>query len=422
MSDKTRPLSLFDITCIGVNAIIGSSIFLFPGRLAAMLGPASVFAFGLSGVLLASVAICFAQAAALFDGHGGPYLYARAAFGELVGYGIGWLCWLAEVLSLSAVADGIAVYLGYFDPAYASPLVVKGAAAGVILLMGAINYRGVKLGAWTSNIFTLAKLVPLSLFILYGLPHVRLANFIPLAPLGLKPMGAACLLTFFAYSGFECVPVPAGEVVDPRRNVPIATVVSLLLSALLYMAIQTVAVGVHPGLASSERPLADAAALLMGPWGAGLIVIGAVISTAGFCAGCALGGPRYLVALAEKGDWPRGFAVLHARFNTPHWAIVVTTLTSLAAAMLLDFNKLVDITVLVVCAQYLSTCAAVPILRRMTAKDSGEGIGGGLLFPLVGIAATLWLGSQSARSELAWSLVMLASGFALRALLRRLPA
>src|ERR1019366_685334 len=125
--------------------IVGSSIFLFPGRLAGMLGPASVLSFGLSGLLLSSVALCFAEASADFDGHGGPYLYARMAFGPSVGYGIGWLCWLAEVLSLAAVADGIAIYLGFFNPAWAAPVVVKSSAVLVIVVMGAINYRGVKL-------------------------------------------------------------------------------------------------------------------------------------------------------------------------------------------------------------------------------------------------------------------------------------
>ncbi|MBI3553419.1 MAG: amino acid permease [Elusimicrobia bacterium] len=411
---RSRPLSLFDIACIGVNAIVGSSIFLFPGRLAGMLGPASVLSFALSGALLGCVALCFAEASADFDGHGGPYLYARAAFGPSTGYAIGWLCWLAEVLSLSAVADGIAVYLGYFDPSWASPAVVKGSAAFVIVLMGAINYRGVKLGAWTSNAFTLAKLVPLLLFVVVGLPQVKAVHFAPFAPHGWKPMGAACLLTFFAYSGFEVVPVPAGEVCEAKKMVPLATVFSMGVSALLYMAIQAAAVGLHPGLAQSERPLADAAAVALGPWGATLIVIGAVISTAGFCAGCALGGPRYLVALADQGDWPKAFSRRHERFDTPWLAVLATTGLSLAAAMLLDFNKLVDITVVVVCAQYLSTCAAVPIMRRQKTRREGFRLPGGLLLPVIGFVSTLWLGSQASRTELLCCLGMLAAGFALR--------
>jgi amino acid transporter len=383
-----------------------------------MLGPASVLAFGLSGLLLGCVALCFAEAAALFDGHGGPYLYSRAVFGDTVGYGIGWLCWLAEVLSLSAVADGIAVYLGFFNKSLATPIIVKGAAAGVIILMGAINYRGVKLGAWTSNIFTIAKLVPLTLFVVLGLPHIHAAYFIPVAPHGWRPMGAACLLTFFAYSGFEVVPVPAGEIENPKRNVPAAVLVSLAVSTLFYMLIQGVAVGVHPGLAGSAQPLADAAALALGPWGATLIVIGAVVSTAGFCAGCALGGPRYLVALAEQGDWPKVFAARHARYGTPWLAVAVTTLVSLGAALALDFDKLVDISVVVICAQYLATCAAVPLLRKRGHHSGVFRMPGGVLLPAIGFAATLWLGSQASVGELLWCCGIAAAGFVIRAALR----
>jgi amino acid transporter len=419
MSERERPLSLFDITCIGVNAIVGSSIFLFPAALAGKLGPASVLSFGLSGLLLGCVALCFAEAAADFDGHGGPYLYARAAFGNRVGYGIGWLCWLAEVLSLAAVSDGIAVYLGYFNPAWATPWSVKFLAVDVILLMGWINTRGVKLGAWTSNLFTVAKLLPLAFFVIVALPQARAVNFHPFAPHGWGPLGPACLMTFFAYSGFEVVPVPAGEVGQAKKLVPLATVLSMGFSAFLYMAIQAAAVGVFPGLAGSTHPLADAAAAAVGSWGASLIVIGAVISTAGFCAGCALGGPRYLVALADQGDWPKAFASVHAEHRTPVLSIWVTTGLSALLAVSLDFNKLVDITVVVVCAQYLSTCAAVPVLRKKTGRKDGFRVPWGPVLPAIGIAATLWMGWQASGTELLWSAGMLAAGIALKAFFRK---
>ena len=144
-----------------------------------------------------------------------------------------------------------------------------------------------------------------------------------------------------------------------------------------------------------------------------MIVIGAVVSTAGFCAGCALGGPRYLVALAEHGDWPKAFAAVHPRFGTPVLAVTVTAGVSLIAAMALDFNKLVDVTVVVVCAQYLATCAAVPLLRRKGHK-AGFRLPGGWLIPAIGFAATLWLGSQAGKSELLWSFGMLAAGVLLK--------
>ncbi len=251
---RRRVLTLFDVTCIGVNAIIGSSIFLFPGQLAARLGPASILAFGLTGLLLSTVALCFAEAGGRFEGHGGPYLYARATLGPTVGFGVGWLCWLTEILSWAAVADGVSTYLGYFHPWWSGALATKLVAAAVILVMGAINYRGVKLGAWTTNAFTVAKLVPLALLVLAGVPKAHMANFRPFAPHGLRPLGGACFLAYFAFQGFEVAPVPAGEAVDPRRAVPVAVLGSLAISSVFYMLVQTAAVGLVPSLGSARWP------------------------------------------------------------------------------------------------------------------------------------------------------------------------
>ncbi|MBI4424288.1 MAG: amino acid permease [Elusimicrobia bacterium] len=418
--ESPRQMGLLDVTCIGVNSIVGSSVFLFPGRLAALLGPAAVLAFGLTGLLLVSVGLCFAEASTRFGRSGGPYLYARAAFGEWAGFSVGWLCWIAIMFSWAAVANAIAVYLGFFDPSLGSNAVVKGVAAAVIVTMGVINYRGVKLGAWTSDFFTAAKLLPLILFVLLGLPHVRSASFASLAPHGLKPLGSACFLAYFAFQGFEYIPVPGGEVKNPGRNLPIALIASLLLASGLYMAIQAVAIGVYPGLAGSERPLAEAAMQVMGPIGAALMVAGAVVSTSGYNSSVALVSPRYLVGMAEDGHIPGWFAALHPKFATPHNAIVVTTGIVLALALLLDFNKLVDFTNVVVCAQYLSTCVAVPLLRRQGPAPEGSfRLPGGWLVPAIGIAATAWLGAQGGLGQVWWSLGILAAGLAFKATMGR---
>lgn len=415
MDSENRPLSLLDATCIGVNAIIGSSIFLFPGRLAALLGPASILSFALTGLLLSPVALCFARAATLFSGHGGPYLYARKALGPAVGYGIGWMCWLTGIFSVAAVANGIAVYLGVFNPDWTTFLAVKTIAAGVILAMGIINYRGVKMGAWTSNFFTAAKLIPLALFVLAGIFYIDFRNFAPFAPHGLKPLGPACFLAYFAFQGFEVVPVPAGEVRDPQRNIPLALLGAMGFSALLYMLIQGVAVGVFPGLPDAERPLAQAAARVLGQGGAAMLALGAALSMIGFTAGSILGAPRYLVALAQHSDLPAALAETHPRFNTPHIAVALTTALALAAAVLLDFNKLVDFANVVVCAQYISTCAAVLLFRW--AENSAVGwLSPASLLPWFGIAATLWLGAQGGFEQIVWSAVLLIVGFAVRAI------
>ncbi len=387
--------------------MVGSSIFLFPGRLAGHLGSASPLAYALTAALLAPVALCFAEAASAHDRAGGPALYAQAEFGPDWGFAIGWLCWITMIVSWAAVANGIASYLPWASD---RPYIAKFLACLAIGTFGALNWRGVRLGAWTTDFFTVAKLVPLALIAvagLYALPAWR-----PQAPAqGWRPLGAACFLAYFAYQGFETVPVPAGEARDPKRDVPFAVLASLTGSAFLYILVQIAALSLVPKLAASERPLADAAAALMGPFGAGLITAGAVISMTGYVAGSALGGPRYLVALAEEGHLPRGLAAVHPRFGTPSASIIWSTGVALCAALLLDFNGLVDFSNVVIGAQFLSTCAVV--LRRrarggLRPKDA--------VIPLAGIGATLWLGAQGGWKQVAASAVVLAAGFVLRSL------
>lgn len=409
-----RALGLLDVTCLGVNAVIGSSIFLFPGQLAEQLGPASPAAFGLTALLLAPVGLCFAKAAAGHDQAGGTYLYARDLFGPAAGFGIGWLCWVSQVFSWAAVANAVAVYLGYFDPLWASPAAVKSVAVGAILSLGALNYRGVKQGAWASNFFTAAKLLPLGVFIAAGLPSLPRASFA--APADWSGLGKACFLTYFAFQGFENAPVPAGEVRDARRNVPRAILLALGLAAGVYMLVQLVAVAAHPGLASSRQPLAEAAERLMGPWGAALIVAGAVFSTVGYNSGTALITPRYLASLAQAGELPAALAAEHPRFKTPAASVAVTALVAALAAAALDFNKLVDFSNVVICAQYLATCAAVMAANR---RSAGPALWTAL--PLAGMASTLWLGSQGGWAQVAYAGAALALGFGLRAAFQRTP-
>jgi basic amino acid/polyamine antiporter, APA family len=399
-----RALGLLDVTCLGVNAVIGSSVFLFPGQLAALVGPASPLAFGLTAAMLASVAICFARASARFEQAGGAYLYARERFGPSVGFSIGWLSWISQVFSWAAVANAVAVYLGYFDPSWSSPAAVKAVALGAILFFGALNYRGVKMGARASNFFTAAKLIPLGLFILLGLPKAVAAGLPPDSSLpGSNPMGRACFLAYFAFQGFENAPVPAGEVDNPKRNVPLAILLSLALAAAVYMLVQYVAVAVHPGLAASERPLADAAAILLGPWGAGLMVAGAVVSTLGYNSGTALVTPRYLACLAQEGELPRILGAEHPVYKTPAAAVALTTALAAAAAAALDFNKLVDFSNVVICAQYLATCAAVLSWDKKR-----------WLAPVLGMAATCWLGAQGGWAQLGYTALALAVGLITR--------
>jgi len=375
-------------------------------------------AYALTAALLAPVALCFAEASSEHDRAGGPALYAHTEFGPDWGFAIGWLCWVTMIVSWAAVANGIASYLPW---AGGSPYLGKAVACSAIAAFGALNWRGVRLGAWTTDFFTVAKLIPISLIALAGLSV--LPAWRPDVPAeGWRgPLGSACFLAYFAYQGFETVPVPAGEAKDPKRDVPFAVLAALGGSAVLYFLVQVAALSLVPGLAASERPLADAAAALMGPWGAMLVTAGAVISMTGYVAGSALGGPRYLVALAEEGHLPKGLAAVHVRFGTPSASILWSTGIAFLAALLLDFNGLVDFSNVVIGAQFLSTCAVVLARRTRRAKDGPRALLGAAI-PLAGIGATCWLCAQGGWRQVVASVVVLAAGFGLRAAFARRTA
>lgn len=403
-----------DLVCLGVNAVVGSSVFLFPGKLAGLLGAASPAAFVFTALLLTPVALCFAEAASAHDRPGGPSLYAQSEFGPRWGFAVGWLCWITMIVSWAAVANGVASYLPL---ASSRPGAVKASAVGAIAFFGLLNARGVRLGAWVTNAFTLAKLLPLILIAAAGL--VALPSWRPVpGPQGWAPLGPACFLAYFAFQGFETVPVPAGEAKDPVRDAPFAVLAALGVSTVLYLLVQVAAVSAAPDLAASSRPLADAAAALYGPWAVQLIAAGATVSMLGYTAGSALGGPRYLAALAEEGHLPARLAAPHPRWGTPAESIAWSTAIACAAALTLDFERLVDFSNVVIGGQFLATAAAV-VARRRRGAPARFRAPGGLLTPLAAAAATVWLGAQGGWGQVAAAAGALALGLLLRTALKR---
>jgi amino acid transporter len=424
---------MLSILCIGINAIIGSGIYKTPGRLGYYLGPASWLAFALVGLLLLAVALCFAEAAGMFEASGGPYVYTRAAFGTPVGFSVGWIAWVVSVTSWGAVANAIPGYLALFFPGAGEGVWPKVVVAVVIGGLGAINYFGVKPGAFCTNLFTVAKIVPLAVFVLAGVLYLSRAH-IALAPSPsavyggaggsvMKALGLAMFVSLFPLQGFETAPVPAGETDNPRRNVPIAVIGSLLGCTAFYALIQLVAYATHPDVALaraaenaaepwSKTPVADAARVFLGSGGAALMTLGACVSFIGFCSGSALVAPRYLQALARDRLLPPRLGELHPRYESPHAAIVVTTACTLLAGLTLDFDKLVDLSNVAVIFQYVGTCAAV-IRLRYSRPDQPRTYRvplGPWLVPMIGIGVCALLAAQASWVEFAFSLGTIAVG------------
>ena len=405
---------------IAVNGVIGSGIFVLPATVASLLGPASPVAYIVAAFLIALIVLCFAEAGSMFEQTGGPYLYAREAFGSFVGLEVGWMFLLSRLAAASAIANACTLYLGYFWPRLAGG--IGRAIALTVLLwgLGLLNLVGVRYGAWAVNLLTIVKLVPLLLFVGVGLFFVDSSRYQILALPGLTPLRQASLALIFAFGGFENASVPAEEVKNPTRNLPIALIASIALTALLYIAIQVVALGTLPGLADDATPLASAGRMFLGPAGGAILTLAAVLSTTGSVSAVALVGPRILYSLAQGGQLPRALARVHPRYRTPHIAVIVFALAAWVIALYGSFAQLVTVSAIARLLFSATTCLAVPVLRRkMPNATRGFRVPGGVIIPALAAVISIWLLTGISKAQAIAGIVALLVGVVLYAFFRR---
>jgi basic amino acid/polyamine antiporter, APA family len=363
-----RAIGRWSLVALVVNSIIGSGVFGLPSTVAALIGNYSPYAVLAAGAGMSVIIGCFAEVASRFQQAGGPYLYARVAFGRLMGIQTAWMLWLGQVAAPAANANLFVIYLGEFFPHAKDPVPRAIILTVLVGLLAVINIGGVRAGAQVSNLFTAAKLVPLFAVIVLGLfvlqrQHWNIASA-PVASPGASQWLKSLLLLVFAYGGFETALAPMSEAKDPRRDAPFALFTALVVCTVLYALIQWVVVGVLPDAAHSQRPLADVARLAVGPVGGALIAVGALISFYGYLSAKILAMPRVPFALAEQGDFPKAFAAVHRRFHTPYVSILVFAAMIWGLALIGDFKWNVTLSAVARLVYYGVGCAALPILRR----------------------------------------------------------
>ncbi len=416
-----RAVSRWEIVALSVNDVIGSGVYLIlPVAAATLLGPASVWAILAAGVAVLLLVLCFAEAGSLFDRPGGAIVYTRAAFGEFVGFEVGWMTWIARVSSIAGLSVFFARAVGYLWDGANHGL---GQAATVVLPLAAltgINVAGIKSGARTAVVLAIGKTLPLAVLLLVGIFFVDWHLVFPVP--GPQPGNfmKAALLVLFAYAGFENTAAPAGEFQNPQRDVPFALVVQIAIVTTIYTLVQLVAIGTIPNLGQSPTPLADAGRLLMGPFGGFLLTLGAVLSVLGTNNNTVLSGPRYLYALAENGRLPASIAKIHPRYHTPHVAIVLQTAVALALigadaifhavkpGALGVAEELAVLSAIARLATYIGTCLAVPVLRRrMPMTPRTIRLPGGPAIPVVALLiCVLFLSAAEAKNWIAGGIAL----------------
>lgn len=393
MTDKglVRAIGRFDLTAAIVNGVIGSAIFGMPARIAELTGVWSPLAYLAAGLGVMSMVLCFAEVGSRFQDPGGPYLYARAAFGPRVGFQAGWLTFWIRVTS---VAANINVLVDYLGQTLAPAATASGRAATMMLVLGAItavNVIGVRQATWTIDVLTVAKLLPLLLLIglgIFQLSPETLASQAVANP----DWTQAILLLVYAYGGFEAPLIPAGETKNPKQDTAFALLAALSVIASLYMLVQLAVVGVVPNAAATKAPIAAAFERLLGPAGTAFASFAAVLSVTAWATGSVLQSPRVLYSMAERGELPAVFARVHRRFRTPHVAIVCYSGLALLLALYGSFEWNATLSAIVRLVTYGLVCAAVPVLRRRRGfPEAGFRLAAAGLVVPAGVGFALWL-------------------------------
>ncbi|TGE08095.1 APC family permease [Hymenobacter fodinae] len=398
--DLVRGIRRWDFVALIINITIGAGILGLPAKIYALVGAYSVVAYGASAAIVALIILCFAEVSSRFSGAGGPYLYAREAFGPLVGFEVGWLLWISRLASFAALCNLFVDYAAYFWPTVGSGLGRAVLMAGLIMALTLINLVGVRTASLVNNMFTVSKVLVLVLFTGVGLFFVDWQVFSFAVAPGYTNFSGAVLLLIFTFSGFDVAAIPAAEIQQPQRNVPFALFTAIATVAVLFLLVQVVCIGTLPNLAASERPLADATQQFMGPIGAALVAVAAILTALGTLNALMLTGPRLLFALAEQGQIPAVFGATHPRFRTPHVALLVSAALKLVLAISGTFIYALTLSTIIRLTYFALTCAALPVLRRRTPEEPAPfRVAGGGVVAVLCVGLCLWLLISSKGNE-----------------------
>jgi len=371
MTNKNK-MGLFSIILLGFNGIIGSGIFLLPNKVMAQVGPAAVLVTLFDALLVISIAVCFAEVGGMFKKNGGPYVYAKEAFGEFVGFEVGFMKWAIAIIAWATMTVGFAEALMGLLPkgTFANENIAKAIIVTIIVvLLTLVNLSGIKTSKILNNIVTTGKLLPLIIFIAVGLFFINGSNFTPFFVPGKNAsgqtmstgaaIGAAALTIFYAFTGFESIAVAAEDMDNPEKDVPKAILLVIFIS------------------------------------GKYLVGAGTLVSIGGINLAASIMTPRSGSALADDGLIPRVIAKKNSK-DVPYIAIIITGVLTLAlglyGSLIGSFAILAAISVVSRFVQYVPTCLSVIVLRkkRPDLKPSFR-VPFGPVIPILAVVVSFWL-------------------------------
>ncbi|MFM2237374.1 MAG: hypothetical protein RL209_1408 [Pseudomonadota bacterium] len=395
----TRTLGAFQLTMLGIGAIIGTGIFVLTAEAANKAGPAMMISFVIAAVVCGLAALCYSELASMVPVSGSAYTYSYATFGEIIAWIVGWALVLEYAIAASAVSVGWSGYMvglvenifaievgnnfvaGPFDP---NPGIINVPAMLIALLCMALLLIGTKESARFNAILVAIKVSALMLFLVLALPAMNAENFQPFSPNGffakevVDPItnnmvtvgvAAAAASIFFAYVGFDAVSTAAEETINPQRNIPIGLIGSLAICTIIYMLVAagaTGAVGAQPGgeLSQSKEALAFVLNEIGHGWAGKLVAIAAAVALPSVILMMMFGQTRIFFVMARDGLLPDVFSKLHPKYGTPHVVTLCTGVFVALFAALFPVGKLADISNSGTLFAFFTVAVGVMILRR----------------------------------------------------------
>lgn len=402
-----RIVGFWGISLFQINGMIGSGIFALPAVLAAAVGNFAPWMMLIGGLMFLPLVLVFAWLSTRFEGSGGPVLYGKAAFGSFAGFQAGWGRWASGAVAVAANTHVMVSYFSALFPALAGPVTGPATVFAVIVVLTIINLVGMKSSLTTLGSLTFLKLAPLLVIVLaavfgdFASPGLTLPEF--------SQTETVVLLTFYAFIGFEGATVPAGEMRDPRRDVPRVLVTMLVGVTLIYVLVIWAYLTIAPNQTPSENSLAGAAEIAIGPAGTLLVVLAAGFSIAANNFSSLLVIPRMAYGMAEHGMLPKWFAQLSPRFLTPANSILFYGLVSALLSLWGGFGALAAASTLTRLLTYLITAAALPVIERR------EGRVNRLHLAVAGLAtaATVWIATHATLQSWTMFGALIAAGTAL---------
>jgi len=398
-----RAIGIPALTANIVNSTIGAGIFVLPALVAKGLGAAAPLAFVACAIAMVLFVTCFAVAGSRVSLTGGLYAYVEVAFGRYVGFLAGVLYCLTAVAAVAGVVNVFVDSITALVPLLGNPITRIGLIFLVYGVLVAINVRGVREGAGAVTIVTIAKLLPILLFLCVGIFFIHPANIGWSGWPGSKALGDSVVLLMFAFVGIEVALIPSGEVKNPARTVPRSAYLALVITTVIYITIQLVAQGtLGPDLANhSTAPLAEAAAIFLGNIGRTILLAGATISAFGFVTSDILSSPRMLFAFGRDGVLPAWFAHVHQRYRSPDVAIISYAVIAFALSVSGTFEKLAVLSNVAVLLMYLLCCAACWSLVQRDIRADGQPFNfpGMKIVPALAIIAIIWILGQASVGE-----------------------